>query len=686
MPELLSPAGCAESVSAAVQSGADAVYLSFGTLLEKRAFDLSEDEFGRAVQFAHVRGVKVYAVEDYRVTDDSLPQCVENARRASRMGADAVIADDLGLIWALRRALPTMPIHAGEGLGIHDLAGVKLCAAMGISRVALSRELDKKSLAAICAASPIEVEIAVHGKMCPAFTGSCLLPGLQDNLGGPCAGQCRSGFISDVRGRHPLGMKDLCLVDELEFLLSLKPAALRIEGRDRRPEYCAAVTGVYSRALGTLRRPSEEDRELLRGAFPASGFTRGFLGASDMSSMMGLSGTESREDTPFYAAVRKNYLNREYQRVDVTFDAELTLEGPLRLTARDDRGNEAFAEGGRSELAFHTEMNHTLIQTELFKTGGTPFKCAGVTSRIQKGVWMDPREIAPVREQVLADLLQKRFTSEQRAEGIVPELPAVPANRDLPVLTVSVLKCSQLSRRIAQLSPPVVYVPLEEAASGDKRLEPFLEDPNISVCAVMPRVLFDSELGQAAELLMKVRQLGVTEAAAGSLGHIIFLRKLGFDVRGDLGLQVRNSTSLAVLLGLRLKSAALAMELSSQRVRSLRKYMDTELVVYGRMPLLYSAGCLIRANTGVCSCDSFTGFTDSSGFQNPVTRGFGCRNTLWSAQKLHLVGRSREYLSAGLWGVRLAFTTENAEECARIAERYLERGSYEPSSTTEGRF
>ena len=144
--------------------------------------------------------------------------------------------------------------------------------------------------------------------------------------------------------------------------------------------------------------------------------------------------------------------------------------------------------------------------------------------------------------------------------------------------------------------------------------------------------------------------------------------------------------SLAVLLNLRLRSAALTPELSAAKVRSIEKYMDTEILVYGRMPLMVTAGCLIRAQTGVCSCDSFNGFPDASGFLNPVTRGFGCRNTLWSAQKLHLVSRSREYLTSGLWGVRLNFTTENAQECVRIAERYLELGSYEPSSTTQGNY
>ena len=663
--ELLSPAGSAEGVSAAVQSGADAVYLSFATLSERKKFDLTEDELGRAVQFAHVRGVKIYVKLDYFCRDADLPLAVENARRASRMGADAVIAEDLGLIWALRRAVPSMPIHA---------------------RVALPRELPKKELETLVKGSPIETEICAHGPLCAAFKGQCMLPALHDALPGPCEGWCLRGFKAGIRERHPVAMKDLCLISQAEFLTGLGVTALRIDGRERRPEYCAAVTGVWSRAIGTLRTPSEEDMELLRGAFPAAGFTDAYLTGAQAESMLGMPSPEPEEDTPFYAAVRKNYLNHEFQRVPVTFDITVNLEEPVKLTAADDRGNFASGEGGAPELAFHTETTQAMLQTELYKTGGTPFRFAGLTAHIQKGVYLDPKVLAPIRDKLLQELLEKRVTLETRAEGVVPSLPPSPGHSGPPILTVAVQKCSQLSSRLLSLAPPVLYLPLEEAVSGDKRLEPFLDDKNITVCATLPEYIYASELPEVAQLLFKARQLGIKDLAVSNIGHIVFVRRLGFNVRGDTAMNVRNSNTLDVLARLRLGSAALAMDLSSFQVRSMEKPMDTELVIYGRLPLMRTAACLIRARSGVCSCDSALGFPDSSGFINPVTRSFGCRNTLWSAQKLHLIKRSREYLTAGLWGVRLSFTTENADECAKITERYLELGTYEPSSTTQGKF
>lgn len=685
IPELLSPAGSAEAVTAAVESGADAVYLSFGPMQTRGPYDLTEDELGRAAEFARVRGVKVYLSLDALPFDDELPTVLEIARRAQRMGVDAVIAHDLGLIWALRHALPSIPIHAGQKLGIHNRDGLRICSSMGVTRVALPPELSREQLQYLADGCPVELEVAVHGPICPAFAGSCLLPGIH-GVSGPCGGLCLPGFTPDVRGRHPLAMRDNCLLDELDFLIGLGVASLRIDGLERRPEYCAAVTGVYSRALGTRRNPSEDDREILKNAFPAAGFTSAYLTGAQVDTMMGAPGAEPEGDTPFYANMRKNYLNHEFQRVPVTFHASLRLEAPLTLTATDDRGNTVSGQGGNSELAFHTETTPAMLSTELYKTGGTPFRCDGVSCDIQKGVYIDPRFVAPVRDELLSQLLERRVAFEPRSESLVPELPPAAGRGEPPVLTVSVLRCSQLSQRLLSLAPPVVYLPLEEAASGDKRAEPFLDSKDISVCAVLPPLLPDSDLGRIAQLLLKARQAGITELAVSNIGHIIFARRLGFDVRGDTGLNVQNSQTLAILLGLRLRSAALPWLTPSRRVREIRKYLDTELVVYGRMPLMRTGACLIRANTGACSCDGALAFQDSSGFSNPVTRDLGCRNTLWSAQKLHLIKRSREYLTSGLWGVRLNFTTENAEECVRIAERYLELGFYEPSSTTQGNF
>jgi putative protease len=203
---------------------------------------------------------------------------------------------------------------------------------------------------------------------------------------------------------------------------------------------------------------------------------------------------------------------------------------------------------------------------------------------------------------------------------------------------------------------------------------------------VLPPALKDDELPRITDLLLKVHQLGVNEVLCGNIGHLLFAKNLGFSLRGDYSLNIRNSATLRVYSGFGLKSATLSPEMSASRVRSISKTMDTELVVYGRIPLMYTNRCIIKDVTGLCSCDRYAGISDKNGFVHPVTHDLTCRCTLWSPKKLFLAGRSRDYLAAGLWGVRLVFTTENANECATIVERYLEMNDYEPLSATRALF
>ena len=676
-------------MSAAVQSGADAVYLSFGNVSGSTQFKLTEDEFGRAAEFCRVRGVKLYYSADLSPFDEEFTAALENARRAARMGADAIIVNDLGLLWALRQAIPSMPLHAGPKLGIHSIEGLRLIQAMGVRRVSLSYTLSSQNIQAICKESSIEIEVAVHGPMCPAFPGQCSLGTLTEGtvpLREMCLMHCLSKFPAGARGRHPFALKDLCLIDQLEQLSSWGVSAVRIDGRNRRPEYSAAVTGVYSRVLKTGTPPNDDDMALLSRAYPSSGFTHGFFDSKDPADMCGLAGSEPQEDTPFYNAMRRDYLNHEFQRVPVDFSARVALNEPLMLAAWDDRGNRVSGEGAVPELAFHREIDLSYMRTELSHTGGTPFYLRTVKCETQKGLYIRPQDIGELRDKLLSELMERRIYHEPRAEETFEQLPSVPNSTEPPALTVWVSRHDQLSGGLLELAPQVVYVPLQLAAEHPDAISPYISAPGITVCAALPRVVTDSDLGSITGLLLKVRQLGIEEVLAGSMEQILFLLRLGFRVRGDYSLNIRNSASLYALSSFHLKSVTLSPELSAARVRSISKSVDSELIIYGRLPLMYMASCPVKNFTGVCTCDSFTGIVDTDGFTYPVMREWNCRTMVLSPQKLFLANRSREYLAAGLWGVRLMFTTENSSECVAIAKRYLEIGNYEPGGVTSGMF
>ena len=166
MAELLSPAGGWDSLVAAVQSGADAVYMGFGAYNARRsAKNFTEEEFAQAVRYCHLRGVKVYLTLNTLLTDRELPGAAELLHKASRLGADAVLIQDWGVWQLARQAAPELPLHASTQMSLHTLGGARRAAELGLTRVVLARELSRRDIAAICRDCPAEVEVVAHGAL-----------------------------------------------------------------------------------------------------------------------------------------------------------------------------------------------------------------------------------------------------------------------------------------------------------------------------------------------------------------------------------------------------------------------------------------------------------------------------------------------------------------------------------------
>lgn len=689
MLELLSPAGSPEGVVAAVQNGADAVYLGFGDYNARRnAKNFTEEELYKAAEYCRVRGVKVYVTLNTLASDRELTQVASAAKTACRCGADAILVQDLGVLRAVRESVPEVAVHASTQMSLHDLDGVRMAAAMGLTRAVLARELSREDIAYICERSPIEIEVFGHGALCMCYSGQCYMSaviGRRSGNRGLCAQPCRLPYSGGGRGNaYPLSLKDNCLVAELEALEKMGVACLKIEGRMRRPEYAAIVTGIYSRAIREKRLPAPEDMEALKTAFSRQGFTDGYYTGKLGPDMFGVREDADKKEYAIFSAARKHYLNSEYQRVPVQFVGIVREGNPARLYARDDRGNRAVIEGATPEPAFHRELTPTAFQTQLYKTGGTPFFCDGAKSSVDSGLSLPAAAINDMRRTLLAELQEKRKVLPERQEGNYTLPEPAPNRAEAPILTISVLRAEQLSKSMAEVDPYLLYIPLEEIAGNEKKLAPFLLNDATTVAAILPRIIHDDEVDNVVKMLEQAKRLGIREVLAGNVGHILFAREQGFAVRGDFGLNIYNSEALAVCRDLGLKSATLSFEMRMEQIRDISKSLDTELIVYGRLPLMVMENCIVKNSAGVCACDTFSGLTDKSGFSFPVVRAFGCRNVLLNSKKLFLADRAADYMHAGLWGVRLSFTTENAIECAAVTERYLNKNDYEPNAFTRG--
>ena len=689
MLEIVSPAGSPEGVIAAVQNGADAVYLGFSDMnTKKNAVNFTRDEFGRALEYCRVRGVKAYLTLNTLAHDRELPQAVEYAKEACRLGADAIIVQDLGMLIAVRRAVPDVPIHASAYMNIHNIDGVRMAAAMGMKRVAAARELSRRELAYICRNSPIEIEVFAHGSICMSYTGQCYMSSVVSNKSnnrGQCSQPCRLSYnTGGHEALHPLSMKDICLARYMTDLEVIGVAAVKIGGRAKRPEYSAIVTGVYSKASRSIKPPAPDELRALQNTFSRHGMTDGYYTGRLDADMLSAREEDERNDSIIFTTARRNYLNGEFQRVPVRFVGTVHEGKRVKLAAADDRGNSAVVYGPLPAPAFHKELTPAALQTQLHKTGGTPFLCVGVKGTVEPGLTLSISAFNKMRRNLLAEILEKRRIIPDRAEGTYSPSGNVARQEGPPALTVSVMMADQLSKEMEDLKPHTVYIPAMEFDFDSPVLRGFLENENISVAVTIPRVMHDNERRKVSEVLYRAAEHGVKDALAGNIGHIQFARSHGMEVRGDFSLNVFNTEALRVLGNLRLKSATLSFELSLSDIRDMLKPIDTELIVYGRLPLMITENCIVKNCTGVCTCENFSGLTDRQGAILPVVPEFGCRNVLLNSKKLFMADKRRATASLGLWAERLYFTTENAIECVSVMKRYMGLGSYTPSGYTRG--
>ena len=685
MLELLAPAGSMEAVAAAIQNGADAVYLGYGDFNARRnAKNFSREEFAAAVSYCHVRGAKVYLTLNTLLTDRELPQAAEFAAEASALGADAVLVQDMGVLRMVRQVAPDLPIHASTQMTVHNLDGVKMVADLGMTRAVLSRELSRDQIEYICQNAPIEIEVFAHGALCMCYSGQCFLSSIiggRSGNRGLCAQPCRLKYgWGDKADSYPLSLKDLSLAGHLRELRKMGVKCVKLEGRMKRPEYVAVVTGIYSRAIHEDREPTAEEVEQLQAAFSRQGFTQGYYLDQQGSHMFGVR-EETREPKELFAAARNTYQSGEAQRVPVTFYAMLRPGEPAHVGVKDPEGRVVTVEGPVPEEARTRPLTADAVEKQLARTGGTPYRAERMRVLVEDGLSLPLSTLNSLRRDALDGLTKQREQLPRRRTGEYHPGARYENRKETPALTISVRSAEQVTRELLDLGPAMVYIPLEELAAHPEKAN---APAGTSIGVILPRIAWDREFPQMVENLKKVKDLGVKDALVGNLGMIQVAKELGFTLRGDFGLEVYNAQAVKEYKRLGFSSLTLSFELKFPQIRDISKSLDTELITYGRLPLMIVENCIIKNRTGSCNCQNTNILTDRKGARFPVARAPGCRNELLNSQKLFLADKAADYRRIGLWGHRLMFTTENPRECVQVAQRYLEQGNWSPNEYTRG--
>lgn len=687
--ELLAPAGSPEAVRAAVCGGADAIYLGYGEFNARRnARNFTETEVAEAVSYCHTQGVKVYLTLNTLLGDRELPTAAQHAIHASQLGMDAVLVQDMGMVRVLRQVAPDLPVHASTQMTIHNLDGVKEAADLGMTRVVLSRELSRDDIAYICQRAPIEVEVFVHGALCMCYSGQCFFSavvGERSGNRGLCAQPCRLPYGWGERAdHHPLSLKDMSLASHLRELQEMGVACAKIEGRMKRAEYVWVVTKVYADALREGREPTPQEMEQLTEAFSRQGFTDGYYKGEKGLHMFGI-----RQPTPepgaLFAEARAAYERGVSNRpkLPVKFYAMIRPGQPVQVGVEDEQGRVATAAGPEPQMACRREITQAEVETQLAKTGGTVYQCTGVRALVEPGLAVSLSVLNGLRREVLSQLDGMRTAIPERRHAPYKEGARFEGHQQPPGINVSLRRAAQLTFELQKLAPNLIYLPCDEMVAEPQRVEQALER-GLHLVTVLPRVYFDRELPLLMEQLEQVKKMGISEALVGNLGQARLAREMGFGLRGDFGLQVFNSQAEKEYKRMGFLSLTASFEQKLAQIRDLSKAVDTELIAYGRLPLMITEQCAVQSKTGRHTCTSVNQLTDRKGYQFPVVKAYGCRSEILNAHKLFLADRAADYRKLGLWAIRLQFTTENGLECVQVLERYQGKGNYTPNTCTRG--
>ena len=646
IPELLAPAGSPEGVRAAVQSGAGAVYMGFGTFNARRnAQGFSHEEMADAIAYCRARNVKSNITLNILVGDRELDDALEDAKFLYEAGADALIVQDLGLARLIHAHAPDFALHASTQMTIHTLDGARQARDIGFSRVVLSRECTREQIEQITREAGVETEVFVHGALCMCYSGQCYLSaviGQRSGNRGLCAQPCRLPY----NGGYPLSLKDLMLAGHVAELADWGVSSLKIEGRMKRPEYAAIVTKVYADLLREHRKPTAGERDILRRVFSRDGFTDGYYTGKKGDSMFG-----TKTDVPMNEV--KALYDEAARRFAEGKEAPLV---PVNLffSARRDTG--AVLSAGEVTVTGGTEQAKN---RPLSKTGGTPFYVKNMHIEVEDGLVVPASVMNGMRRDALALLLSKRSVAPSRdwMDGnVLPRDEEAASRKGFRGYTAAVRTEAQ-AKALEGLGLEAVYAPLEVAA-------------RTGLPAVLPRVFSDSEQGQIEMLLGEAMSRGTNTVLVGNIGQIPLARRLGFAVHGDFGLNAYNSRTLCALAEMGVSRQTLSFEARLAQIRDMSGPLETDLIVYGRLPLMIFENCAIRRqHGGKCSCkNGVTVLTDRRHESFPLLPEYGCRNTLIGNRPLCL---REDFARLGVQTARLLFTTESPEECAHIARAFL---------------
>ena len=683
--ELLAPAGSLEILKGVIESGADAVYVG-GSMFGARAYanNFTEEELLEAIDFAHLRGVKVYLTVNTLIKNSEFSKLYDYLLPYYKRGLDAVIVQDIGVVKAIHEYFPSMEIHTSTQMTVTGADGVRFLSQFGVTRVVMAREVSLAEMKRIHEETGMELEAFVHGALCYSYSGQCLfssiLGGRSGNRG-RCAQPCRLPYtVEGKKDEYILSLKDMCGIKALDKLHDAGVYSLKIEGRMKQLEYACGVVKYYRSYIDSKKPVSDADYDRIKALGNRCGFTDRYYFDHNGSDMV--------------TYVKPNFVSNAAEpspeKRKLSIEGELVLrEGePGSLTVK--RGDVTYkASIEPVSAALKAPLDKKAAIDRINKTGDTDFEFSHIKAQIGENVFVPNGALNKLRRDAisgLCDKLLKKYYRNDARYADMSRLTALPehvvksdAAHDEAINDYTTI-CSCMTR--AQLDTLIGYECFDvfylDFDMYDRKtlIQQFADDVksltkrNKKVYLMLPTIFRADSSDYFVSIAKELDKVNFEGFVVKNYEELYLTENLftGKKVILDHNMYTFNDVSKSAFFEHGVSGDTVPLELNSREIMH-RNNIGSQMIVYGYYPLMTTANCVHKNTKGCDKKQKLIYLKDRYNKSFAVCNNCKeCYNTIYNSLPTMLTKNISKLKEAGIRSFRYSFTIETPKQIKAVMD------------------
>ena len=683
--ELLAPAGNLEIFKGVIESGADAVYVG-GSMFGARAYanNFTEEELLEAIDFAHLRGVKVYLTVNTLIKNSELSKLYDYLLVYYKRGLDAVIVQDIGVVKAIHEYFPSMEIHTSTQMTVTGADGVRFLSQFGVTRVVMAREVSLAEMKRIHEETGMELEAFVHGALCYSYSGQCLfssiLGGRSGNRG-RCAQPCRLPYtVEGKKDEYILSLKDMCGIKALDKLHDAGVYSLKIEGRMKQLEYACGVVKYYRSYIDSMKPVSDADYDRIKALGNRCGFTDRYYFDHNGSDMV--------------TYVKPNFVSNAAEpspeKRKLSIEGELVLrEGePGSLTVK--RGDVTYkASIEPVSAALKAPLDKKAAIDRINKTGDTDFEFSNIKAQIGEKVFVPNGALNKLRRDAisgLCDKLLKKYYRNDARYADMSRLTVLPehvvksdAAHDEAINDYTTI-CSCMTR--AQLDTLISYECFDvfyldfDMYDRNTLIQQFSDDVkcltkrNKKVYLMLPTIFRADSSDYFVSIAKELDKVSFEGFVVKNYEELYLTENLftGKKVILDHNMYTFNDVSKSAFFEHGVSGDTVPLELNSREIMH-RNNIGSQMIVYGYYPLMTTANCVHKNTKGCDKKQKLIYLKDRYNKSFAVCNNCKeCYNTIYNSLPTMLTKNISKLKEAGIRSFRYSFTIETPKQIKAVMD------------------